>query len=381
MTSYDAVVIDCNMPKMTGPDAVLEMRRIGFRGPIIGVSGNEDEEDPFLRSGADCMLVKPVERTTLTAALSAAWAKRANDVNANFRHAVANAIHSPRANGANFMSGSSSVAHNGAGGREESDSVSAPNSPRGSMKVSRTPPLPGGALNLALRLPTSTQGQQQQQQQQLQLHPKRGSRNAGASQGGNGLQWASAKSSKKVAPRPSMQSQSKHDAVSEGAGAGAGAGAVDEGDPDEQQLRELIVRSSSHLNQIVHVPHTDVFLNFQSEAFRSREVLAEFKEFRRADWNAHLSVACVVLTVVYVVTRYSLEHLWYLNPAFGLTFASLLIYAACVGVNFFCRLAVYSERLKWAAYLRRYRYACNEFYGTRWGQLLEVRGCERLATP
>ena len=39
----DAVLIDSNMPRMNGQDAIIEMRKIGFQGTIIGVSGGDDE--------------------------------------------------------------------------------------------------------------------------------------------------------------------------------------------------------------------------------------------------------------------------------------------------------------------------------------------------
>jgi len=355
VTSYDAVVIDCNMPKMTGPDAVLEMRRIGFRGPIVGVSGNEDEEDSFLRSGADCMLVKPVERGVLAEAIGAAWTKRAHDVNANLHHTVANAL-SPRPN-------AGSTSHHG-GARDQSEHSSMPNSPRGSAKLSRAPPSKGDTTAMALRRTSAAPPT-------LSL-PKRPSRNAGGSQGGGaGLRWSSTKSTPKVAPL--QQSQSKQEASSAFVTRGGDGEHRAEPDPDADQIREIAgIRSSAGFQEFLREQNADMFLTFQSAAFRNRDVLAEFKEFRRADWNAHLSVACIVLTLVYVVTRYSLEHLWRLHPAFGATFASLLVYAACLGVNLVCRLAVNSDRVPWAMTLRRHQHSCHEFYATGRGQLLEV---------
>ena len=40
------------MPVMSGPDAAREMRKVGFTGPIIGVTGDSDT-DEFLAAGAD----------------------------------------------------------------------------------------------------------------------------------------------------------------------------------------------------------------------------------------------------------------------------------------------------------------------------------------
>ena len=40
------------MHVMSGPEAAREMRKIGYLGPIIGVTGDADTEE-FLASGAD----------------------------------------------------------------------------------------------------------------------------------------------------------------------------------------------------------------------------------------------------------------------------------------------------------------------------------------
>ena len=57
--AIDAVLIDFNMPRMNGPDTIVEMRKMGFRGPIIGVSGGEEETmKEFLEAGADAGVCK-----------------------------------------------------------------------------------------------------------------------------------------------------------------------------------------------------------------------------------------------------------------------------------------------------------------------------------
>jgi CheY-like chemotaxis protein len=35
----DAVVMDCNMPHMSGPAAARQMRALGYKGIILGMSG------------------------------------------------------------------------------------------------------------------------------------------------------------------------------------------------------------------------------------------------------------------------------------------------------------------------------------------------------
>ena len=60
--AIDAVLIDFNMPRMNGPDAIVEMRKIGFRGPIIGVSGGDEKSmQQFLQAGASDVIQKPAQ--------------------------------------------------------------------------------------------------------------------------------------------------------------------------------------------------------------------------------------------------------------------------------------------------------------------------------
>ena len=68
--AIDAVLIDFNMPRMNGPDTIVEMRKMGFRGPIIGVSGGEEETmKEFLEAGADDVLQKPAKSDQLVSML------------------------------------------------------------------------------------------------------------------------------------------------------------------------------------------------------------------------------------------------------------------------------------------------------------------------
>ena len=52
LAAFDMVLMDSSMPVMSGPDAAREMRRIGFAGPIIGVTGDSNTAE-FFASGAD----------------------------------------------------------------------------------------------------------------------------------------------------------------------------------------------------------------------------------------------------------------------------------------------------------------------------------------
>ena len=72
--SIDAVLIDFHMPRMNGPDAIVEMRKIGFRGPIIGVSGGDEKTmQQFLQAGASNVIQKPAQSGKLVDMLLAGF--------------------------------------------------------------------------------------------------------------------------------------------------------------------------------------------------------------------------------------------------------------------------------------------------------------------
>lgn len=59
---YDIIFMDFMMPNMNGPQATREIRSLGYKGLIIGVTGNMMPSDVeyFLESGADVILPKPL---------------------------------------------------------------------------------------------------------------------------------------------------------------------------------------------------------------------------------------------------------------------------------------------------------------------------------
>ena len=64
--AIDAVLIDSNMPRMNGPEAIKEMRKMGFYGPIIGVSGGDEKTmKEFFQAGADNVMQKPAQSDKL----------------------------------------------------------------------------------------------------------------------------------------------------------------------------------------------------------------------------------------------------------------------------------------------------------------------------
>ena len=65
--SIDAVIMDHQMPVMDGPTAAKEMRSMGYKGLIVGVTGNAllSDIELFLSHGADAVLNKPIDMNKL----------------------------------------------------------------------------------------------------------------------------------------------------------------------------------------------------------------------------------------------------------------------------------------------------------------------------
>ena len=71
---YDVIMMDFVMPRMNGPDCVRELRRLGYEGLIVGVTGNSMQEDinTFLEAGVNRVMVKPLD-INLFVSFSLAW--------------------------------------------------------------------------------------------------------------------------------------------------------------------------------------------------------------------------------------------------------------------------------------------------------------------
>jgi CheY-like chemotaxis protein len=75
----DVILMDSNMPKMNGPDAVVEIRKLGYTLPIFGVTGFEDPA-AFMRAGVDGVMMKPVKADELVKAIKLALRKTVDRV-------------------------------------------------------------------------------------------------------------------------------------------------------------------------------------------------------------------------------------------------------------------------------------------------------------
>ena len=60
---FDVIIMDDNMPNMTGRDAAKMLREKGFTGMICGVTGNtsQEEKEQFISDGANLVFPKPLD--------------------------------------------------------------------------------------------------------------------------------------------------------------------------------------------------------------------------------------------------------------------------------------------------------------------------------
>jgi len=73
-TRYDIVFLDNYMPRLSGVECVREVRRIGLRVFICGVTGNalKEDQEEYLAAGVDKVLTKPVLERNVRAAIEEA---------------------------------------------------------------------------------------------------------------------------------------------------------------------------------------------------------------------------------------------------------------------------------------------------------------------
>jgi DNA-binding response OmpR family regulator len=73
--SFDAVLLDVELPDQSGLDLLRGMRAAGDRTPVLILTGRDTDDDVVhgLDAGADDYLVKPVSAAVLKARLRAAW--------------------------------------------------------------------------------------------------------------------------------------------------------------------------------------------------------------------------------------------------------------------------------------------------------------------
>ena len=70
--AYDLILMDYQMPVMDGPTAIKAIRTLGFKGKIVGLTGNalQSEQNVMLDAGAELVLTKPVNAGDLESVLN-----------------------------------------------------------------------------------------------------------------------------------------------------------------------------------------------------------------------------------------------------------------------------------------------------------------------
>jgi CheY-like chemotaxis protein len=65
------IFMDYSMPCMSGPEAVKSIRRLGYDGAVIGITGNANQTDQriFREAGTDSILWKPINAKMLEEAI------------------------------------------------------------------------------------------------------------------------------------------------------------------------------------------------------------------------------------------------------------------------------------------------------------------------
>eukprot|EP01036_Dinobryon_divergens_P024021 gene24021-biopygen20526 len=64
---YDFILIDYQMPNMDGPTAIAAIRALGYKGIILGLTGNilAADQDVMMSVGANDVLTKPLDSNIL----------------------------------------------------------------------------------------------------------------------------------------------------------------------------------------------------------------------------------------------------------------------------------------------------------------------------
>ena len=73
---YDLMLVDMEMPGLTGLDALPYLRRCAPNTAIVAIDGGSDHEDRAIRRGAQCVLFKPVDARIVVRLLGLAIRRR-----------------------------------------------------------------------------------------------------------------------------------------------------------------------------------------------------------------------------------------------------------------------------------------------------------------
>ena len=68
LRNYDMIIMDIIMPVMDGIESTMEIRKLGFKGPIIGMTASIEPKllEPMVSAGATKVLIKPFKIEEVT---------------------------------------------------------------------------------------------------------------------------------------------------------------------------------------------------------------------------------------------------------------------------------------------------------------------------
>lgn len=77
---YDIILMDYQMPVMDGPTAIAEIRKLGYNGIILGLTGNAllSDREAMMKAGADGVLLKPLDMDLFRETLKELSSKKGN---------------------------------------------------------------------------------------------------------------------------------------------------------------------------------------------------------------------------------------------------------------------------------------------------------------
>ena len=310
---FDAIVLDSNMPEMSGPEATKEIRKLGFTGPIIGLSGDEDMGPMFLAAGADAVLVRPASRRDIATVLRDALQAR------EIGHLGGCTTASVQARGL----GMGSIEHRSVEGSVGPMSAAASGRKQlGSLMTNSTRARLGlRPMSMMSMRPGSSQGRMSHLQLQSLMSPSRSQLplqpvRRGSSSDGNRWTGSVRQGTSKVAPEASKRHSAGNDRSSK----------------KLAQTRKTLMRQS--YESFATNSAMDVFLKLKSTTMQ-----VTYREYSRevASGGNALRQVCVGLVVVFAATRGSLYSLWFLHPMFYAAFVSLCLWLACVVCATWCQ--------------------------------------------
>ena len=346
---YDVILMDNNMPKMSGIEATRELRKVGFVGPIIGISGDTSDNE-FLRAGADALLTKPVSGAAVTKAIEEALRRRIrvaaegeNSVRSNqvpppalfargsFRQSVGNLTQTvlARTRGSRppgMESSSSRIA-------PEPRAAVSPSYPRGAPRRVDS----SVAVDVAYRPNRSPSRPGSVHIAPPQAPIRRNSHGGRSSVGRNSVGRNS------VGDRGSEVLYLPNRGPSRaGSAAHISPGSVTERFPAARDSTAFVTDDAVMLKWEDVVSYT---LNFIPTNFQTAEMRWAYAEYNRSNLNHKMLVVLVgPVAFAFIVTRGSFGTLWHLNPAFITAFVSYVMLCLCCLVVWANRLAVISYR-------------------------------------